>query len=484
MFYPADTNTLIRVLDSLLAQAPAEKVVDLRGLISPHAGYQFSGAVAARGYKLLAGRPIRTVILMAPSHYAAFRGVYVSPATVWRTPLGDVPVSPKARLLAGRAPFTMAPDARVERPGWWRQSPITIPPFGEDTPETWEHSAEVQVPFLQRVLKDFELVPLVFGDVDPAAAAEGLIPLLDDQTLVIASSDLSHYHPYDEARARDQRCVQAVCALDIESMKQQEACGAAPILTLMHLARRQGWSPQLLDYRNSGDTSGNREGGVVGYAAIAFGRGGPAAAPAPATLPAPRHTMETHNFNPQERRQLLDLARRALDEVVTTGRLPAVDPAGYPPKFTEPAGCFVTLTKRGQLRGCIGHIVPQESLYRAIMDNTKAAALQDQRFDPVQTNELTEIEIEISVLTVPQPLAFGSPEDLLERLQPHRDGVLLRLGERGATYLPQVWEQIPDKVQFLDSLAVKAGGAPGDWRQPGTRVFIYHVEAWHEGETK
>ena len=168
---------------------------------------------------------------------------------------------------------------------------------------------------------------------------------------------------------------------------------------------------------------------------------------------------------------------------IVSGRLTTPpDPDSLPKSFTEQKGCFVTLTKNGQLRGCIGHIVPQEALYRAVMDNAVSAAMRDTRFQPVKSEELPQIEVEISVLTVPEPLKFSSPEDLLAKLQPHKDGVVLKMNGRGATYLPQVWEQIPDKVQFLNSLAQKAGCEPDAWRTTGTQVDIYHVESFKESE--
>ena len=132
------------------------------------------------------------------------------------------------------------------------------------------------------------------------------------------------------------------------------------------------------------------------------------------------------------------------------------------------------------LRGCIGHILPQESLYRAIEDNAQSAAMRDWRFSPVQSDEVDKIKIEISVLTEPQPLRFNSPEDLLGKLQPYTDGVVLQIGSRGATFLPQVWEQIPDKVEFLNHLSEKAGCEPSAWRGGETSVSIYHVEAFEE----
>jgi len=463
LFYPKDPAELSRMIDRLLAAAPVEPVGDLKAIVCPHAGYEFSGPTAAYAYKNLVGRRFDTVIILAPSHYALFDGASVPAVDAYRTPLGLVPISAKARALAKTSPCLSEPCCPVQRPAWWQQSSKPAPDPAKDTPDTWEHSAEVQVPFLQKVLTNFAILPVVFGNADPAQVARAVATQLDDKTLLVVSSDLSHYHPYDEAKALDDRCVKAMCSLDIGAMESQEACGKLPILALLHLAHQNGWQARLLDYRNSGDTSGDKS-RVVGYSAIAF------FAPAQG------------NFNPTEREQLLGLARRALKEAVVPGRSPLADTNNWPAKFRESRGCFVTLTRAGALRGCIGHIFPQESLYRAIQDNARSAALEDPRFRPVQPGELNQLEIEISVLTEPKPLPFTSPEDLLAKLQPDKDGVVLKIGDRGATFLPQVWEQLPDKVEFLNRLSEKAGGAPGDWRKPGASVLIYRVEAFKEAE--
>jgi len=465
LFYPRDETALGKMIDAFLARVNESPVENLRGLICPHAGYEFSGQTAAFSYKLLAGQDVKTVIVLAPSHYALFEGAFLPRVDAYRTPLGLVPLSAKAYELAKVKPFTSAPQCRVDRPGWWRQSPQTAPADGKDLPDTWEHSLEVQVPFLQRVLKDFTLVPIIYGNVDPAAAAKAIEPVLDDKTVIIASSDLSHFYPYDEARKLDDRCLTAVCTLDIEKMKNQEACGKAPIQTLMHLANRKGWRVRFLDYRNSGDTAGDK-GRVVGYGAIAFYAPGKAA----------------QSFSPEERKWMLQLARKALKESVATGKPAPADAANLGRKLTEPKGCFVTLTKDGSLRGCIGHILPQESLYKAIMDNARNAALRDPRFPPVRADEVGKIEIEISVLTNPEPLYFKDSQDLLNQLQPGKDGVILKIGDHMATYLPQVWEQIPDKQNFLSSLAAKAGCGANAWKTEPTTVLIYHVEAFKESE--
>jgi len=269
LFYPENKDALTRMIDGFLAKAKVEAVGNVRGLVCPHAGYRFSGLTAAYGYKQLKGRDIRTVVVMAPSHYALFRGASIPDAAAYRTPLGLVEVSPKAKELARISPFVSNPSCRVRRPGWWRQSPKQAPPVGKDTPHTWEHSLEVQLPFLQRTGKDFKIIPVVFGQVDAEKAANVLIDHIDDETILVASSDLSHYYPYDVARRMDASCTKAICDLDIERMKGEEACGKLPILTLMHIAKRKGWKAKLLDYRNSGDTAGDKS-GVVGYAAVAF----------------------------------------------------------------------------------------------------------------------------------------------------------------------------------------------------------------------
>ncbi|MEI8062769.1 MAG: AmmeMemoRadiSam system protein B [Verrucomicrobiota bacterium] len=466
LFYPKEPAALSQTLEQLLANAvPQTLEGDLRALICPHAGYQFSGPVAASAFRLLLGHDFQTVMLLAVSHYAAFAGASVSDANIYRTPLGDVPISPKAAALAKLKPFVLESCCFLRRPDWASQASHPLPPTGTDTPETWEHSGEVEVPFLQKTLKDFSLVPVVTGEVDPAQMAQALATQWDDKTLIVASTDLSHYHPITEARTLDTATVNAIVNLDIERMQSVgDACGKTPVLALMHLAKLKGWRAKLLDCRNSGDTTGDTrsDATVVGYGAIAF------YAPSPQT------------FSAAERRQLLAFARQSLRSAVTRSPTVESNPAAVPEKFNPPTGCFVTLTKHGQLRGCIGHIIPQVALHKAIADNAQSAALHDGRFSPVQPVELDQIEIEISVLTVPVELPFKSPEDLLQKLQPYRDGVVLQMNGDGATYLPQVWAQIPDKVAFLNSLAQKAGRAATDWRKPGTKIFIYHVESFSE----
>lgn len=183
------------------------------------------------------------------------------------------------------------------------------------------------------------------------------------------------------------------------------------------------------------------------------------------------------SLDAQEQKLLLDLAERSLREWIATGTIPEIAPGGLPPKLLEPKGCFVTLTKEGRLRGCIGQILPQTPLYKAAMENARRAATRDPRFPPVQAKELDENALEISLLTEPQPLTFGSTNELLNQLRPHVDGVVLQIGERKTTYLPQVWKRFPDKASFMDSLSEKAGLEADAWRSPDAAVSVYQIES-------
>ena len=463
-FYPGDKDALGKAVDALLAQTRSANLPNVRALICPHAGYRYSGLTAAVGYKQLVGRDLTTAVVLAPSHTAAFGGASVPDVDAYETPLGLVVLSPEAKRLAARKPFTVNPAARVQRPQWGRD----LAEGEAATPHTWEHSLEVHLPFLQKVLKDFTLIPAVLSQIDPAAAAKALLPLLNDKTIVIASTDLSHFKSYDTARKLDAACVSAILKLDVTGLGPDSACGRGAVLTVMHLARARGWKAMLLDYRNSGDTAGDKS-RVVGYAAVAFYE------PAPATKA---------EFSAAERKVLLDLARRTVTAAVTNKPLPAMDAKTLPEKFRPARGCFVTLNKKGQLRGCIGYILPYKPLHQAVIDNAVSAALRDNRFKPVAPEELKDIEIEISILTVPAELKFSSPKDLLAKLRPNVDGVVLKFAQgRQSTYLPQVWGQIPDKEQFLGSLSVKAGMPADAWTQPGLTVLTYQAEVFHESGT-
>ena len=474
LWYPNDGQGLARTVNMLLSATAAGVPGKVRAMICPHAGYRFSGLTAAVAYKQLMGQDVRTVIVLAPSHTATFPGASIPEVQAYRTPLGLIRMAPLAATLAKVKPFTTAPKVKANRPLWWKQSSKKAPAAGQETPHTWEHSLEVQLPFLQWTLGNFQLLPVVYGEVDPAVVADILSNQIDDSTVVIASSDLSHDNAYDAAKSLDAWCVKAARELDIKAMRAQSACGKGPILTVMHLAKEKGWKPTVLDYRNSGDVPGGNKKSVVGYMAVVFMEEG---------------AVKSQPLTDAEKKSLLSLARKAITAAVKKQPLPRIDRASVSPNLLKPKGCFVTLnSKEGKLRGCIGYTLAVKPLVVAAMEMAVNAAVKDRRFKPITPEELKDIQIDISVLTVPRPIYFNTPSDLLKGLKPNVDGVTLEVpvvvrGRRGrakAVYLPSVWKEIPEPEKFMDKLSQKAGLEANAWRQPQAIIRTFQVEEFQE----
>jgi AmmeMemoRadiSam system protein B/AmmeMemoRadiSam system protein A len=434
-FYPSERGVLETMISEYMNKSEL-KVSGVRGLVSPHAGYEYSGPVAANGYKQIEGKTYRTVIIIGPSHYVGFRGFSIPNATHYKTPLGIVKISEKVIKMGNENGFVS--DGKIHEK---------------------EHSVEVQIPFLQKALNDFEIIPIVVGEINPETLADILMRYIDENTLIIASSDLSHYYPYEEAKSLDSFCINSIPNLDFNGMKNCEACGSIPIMTLMYIAKKSGWSGELLDYRNSGDTTGDKS-RVVGYASIAF--------------------YKEEGVKGEDQKYLLGLARQILESYLNNGTIPQEREDFLSHDLLNVQGCFVTLNKMGNLRGCIGHILPVESLYKCVIDNAVNAAVHDTRFIPVTKDELKDIKIEISVLTVPRVLEHKSPEDLLQKLRPGIDGVVIRYGLHQSTYLPQVWDQLPEKNNFMESLCIKGGSQPDCWRDNNAVISTYQAQVFGE----
>lgn len=245
-FYPGNPKILAATLDSMLAETMEVNLPRPKAMIVPHAGYAYSGQVAARAYSRLKGSGFSRVLLLGPAHRVGFRGMALPRSNAFETPLGSTSVDHPAPLEA-------LPQV-----------------FLSDEPHEMEHALEVQLPFLQTVLGQFSLVPLLVGTENPEAVSSVIDIFLDDpETLILVSSDLSHFHPYDEAKKIDGVTVQAILNLDA-TLDHEEACGATPINGLLLSARKCGLTPNLLDLKNSGDSAGDRK-RVVGYASFAFG---------------------------------------------------------------------------------------------------------------------------------------------------------------------------------------------------------------------
>lgn len=456
-FYPADPDQLRQTIAGLIQKAdrdPSRPLPKgrLHALILPHAGYLYSGWTAAHAHRSLTGLRFDKVVLMGPDHRVGFSGASVSDVAAYRTPLGTVALHADAhRLRASGGLFRSVPDS-----------------------DAGEHSLEVVLPFLQYDLPPFSLVPIVVGQCDPEQVGRALVPYIDDGTLLVASADLSHYLSYDRARAMDNRTVAAILSLDAVPIVTEDnrTCGRYPVAALIYLAHRFGWHPVLLHYANSGDTAGDRK-AVVGYAAIAFYGENKMSSSSP-----------TSRLSEEQGRTLLELARETLNRKF--GQEPASDQAAAlakrldDPALQTQSGTFVTLKIGENLRGCIGSLIGHEPLVEGVRSNAVNAAFHDPRFRPLTEAELTQVDIEVSVLTEPQPLDYTDEDDLIARLRPGVDGVILRKGGRSATFLPQVWEQLPRAEDFLSHLCMKAGLSTDAWRHDKLEVETYQVQYFEE----
>jgi len=437
MFYPGEPRALAAELDDLLGGVPhlAPRLGFPKALIVPHAGYLYSGGIAARAYDELspARGIVSRVVLLGPVHRVPVRGLAAPGADAFATPLGNVPVDREALRAMQDLPQVVTSDAA----------------------HALEHSLEVQLPFLQKVLGAFALVPLAVGTASVQEVAAVLERLWGGpETLIVVSTDLSHYHPYDEARRIDGATLERVrgYATDID---HDEACGATPLNGLLSLAKKRQMSVQLLAACNSGDTAGGK-GQVVGYGAFALHEGaGVSRTDAGSTL--------------------LSIARGAIDSGFEKKDLVEKNESW----LAQAGASFVTLMRAGSLRGCIGSLDAVRPLGADVAENARGAAFRDPRFAPLTAGEWPQCRVEVSLLSAPKPLRFADEDDLLAQLVPGEDGVILEGGGRRGTFLPQVWEALPEPGRFMRELARKAGLAP-DERLARCRVSRYRVIKWIE----
>lgn len=458
LFYPDQPDRLRQDVDALLAKAHCSEHSPgqpPKALIVPHAGYVYSGEIAATAYACLKPytEQIRRVVLLGPAHRVAFRGLAASRAARFRTPLGKVTID--LDLINELVDSGLV--------NW------------SDQAHAQEHSLEVQLPFLQRLIPSFSLVPLVVGDADAAQVAAVLERVWGGpETLILISSDLSHFEPQNTAVPHDQRTCDAILSLSEQTLDHHDACGRNPISGLLEMARRRHLSATLLDRRTSGDTQGDKS-RVVGYAAFRFD--------GEETRQEQGEDTETQaTLSAGQRDSLIQLAKASIRHGLQTGQALAVDVADYEAALQRPGAAFVTLEKHGNLRGCIGSLQAHRPLVQDVAENAYAAAFRDPRFPALREEELDNLDLHISVLTPAVPMTFTDEADLLRQIRPGVDGLILSDRGRRGTFLPSVWEQLPSREQFLAHLKQKAG-LPADHWSDMLRVERYTTEIFGDEKT-
>lgn len=452
-FYPSNPKALSEKIDSYLKNAIVPEISGkIIALISPHAGYEYSAAIAAHGYKLIQGKQYKTVIVLAPSHSYGFNGISIWPEGKFITPLGDIEVD---------ADFASQIMKKLD--------------WAKFIPEAFakEHSLEVQLPFVQKVLPTAKIVPIVMGSPSLSNAEELAAVLKEiigqrEDVLIIASTDLSHYHTYQEANLIDKTTIGYFQGIDCKGLWKAdlsgdaELCGIAPVMTVLSYGKAIQAKIKILKHANSGDVTGDFS-RVVGYvSAILYREDNP---------------KGDSMLTTEQKKTLLKIARESMENYVTSRKRKefTVDD----PVLARHQGAFVTLNKSGLLRGCIGRIVSDSPLYEVVSDMAIEAAIDDPRFPPVNAKELKDIKIDISALSPIEEIKD------VNKIEVGKHGIIVRRGFFQGLLLPQVATEYGwDRETFLKHTCLKAGLPEDAWKDKSTQISIFSAEVFSEDTIK
>jgi len=470
-FYPAYKNELSSILDGFLSSTKKQNIQgEIIGLLSPHAGYVFSAQTAAWVYKQIKGKNIDTVILVGSSHNFPVKGAAVWSGGDFATPLGNIEIDEEiVNKLIGEASFIKA----------------------DNTAHYPEHSLEVQLPFLQKTLKNFKIVPILINDETYSLkTAEAIANAVKGKrVLLVASSDMTHYPDKENAEKIDSDILKIIEKFDTNELLKGDAkwmsqgipnlsctlCGLPAVITVMTAAKILGAdTAKTIHYSNSATSRYGDSNRVVGYGGAVFIKSTGAQQKTKSEKPAAK-TQGEFSVTKESQKELLKIARDSISGYLSTGKIPSFSAKN--PELLNNGAVFVTLEKNHNLRGCIGTTEPRMPLYKAVSQLAVAAAVEDSRFNPVTKDELKDISIEVSVLS---PLKkINSPDEITEG----KHGVVIKKGFRSGLFLPQVWEhpQLAKKDAFLSTLCMeKAGLEPDAWKKSGTDMYIFTVFAFKE----
>lgn len=461
-FYPGSAGELRSTLQSLFAQArPRTNKEKVIGLVAPHAGYDYSGGVAASAYNQLdEDKKYENVFILGPSHRVGFEGAAVYVDGNFATPLGIVQVNTALgkQLLANKV-FSSRRDAHAQ-----------------------EHSIEVQLPFLQYKLgKDLRIVPIVLGassQVTCKDIAHALRPYFNEKNLFVISTDFSHYPSYENAKLVDQQTADALASRSpdrlLSTMQENSQrgipnlgtsmCGWPCAFTLLYLVEQlPNCRIAPIEYKNSGDASVGQKNEVVGYYAMTVTLG-------------TEQKRTNFELNSTDKKTLLVLARSTIEQVVRTRTVSSLDAAAFSKSVQIPCGAFVTLRKNNNLRGCIGKFDATEPLYKIVQQMAIAASTEDYRFPPVSPAELDKVEVEVSVLTPMRRIKS------IEEFELGKHGIYIIKGSNAGTFLPQVAAETGwTKEEFLGHCAQDKAGIGWDgWKD--AELYVYEALVFSEKE--
>lgn len=461
-FYPSNPDTLKRQVNLFVSSVKDLNVTeDIVALVAPHAGYVYSGSVAGKAYAQVKGKEYNTVVIIGPSHYKSFRGASVFDGDAYVTPLGNAIVD---KELAKRI-ANYSPNIKLSRDGHSWDGSMN------------EHSIEVQIPFIQVVQPNAKIVPISMGSQDPqtedelARALYYALKDYDKKVLLVASTDLSHFHNYETAKAIDIPFTKAFGEFDYFKISNElkssklEACGGSPVVVVMMAAEQLGATKAIpLEYATSADAPSGyaTKDRVVGYFAGAIVKS--------------KSEMLTllPKISEEEKNILLQIAKISVYNAVLKKRQEYPYLKDYPEYFYQKLPVFVTLTKKGELRGCIGHTTTDLPLVEEIKESARLSATSDYRFGEVKEDELKDLEFEITILS-----RFKRVLDLNE-IKIGRDGLYIRYGGRSGLLLPQVASDRNWSVkEFLENVCYKAGLGKDAYKEKDAMLYRFEAVILH-----
>ena len=467
-WYPSSSKKLSQMLERFLSFVPNQKIEgDIIAFIQPHAGFVYSGSIAAYGFKQIQNLDIDTVLIVGFSHKIHFDGVSVYDADAFDTPLGLLNVNKELvrELIREHPKIKFYPPAFIN-----------------------ENSVEMQIPFLKKVLPNVSIVPIAIGDQKFETSkilAEAIFNVLKekDKFLLIASSDMSHYLSYDEAVKKDKHTLGLLKKISAELLFKEGdlseggiLCGISSVASVIMASQKLGADRlDVLKYANSGDISGDKT-RVVGYVSAVFFKS--KEEKIDDDIEVEKQERNDDMLTNTQRKRLLEIARQTIKEYLKSGEIKNFSEEDK--DLLEEKGAFVTLHKSGQLRGCIGNIIASIPLYRTVRDMSIASAANDPRFKPVTLDELEDIEIEISVLSKPQREV--NPENIVMG----KHGVIVKSGYASGVFLPQVADETGwSREEFLSNLcAHKAGLSADAWKDKDTELYTFTAEVFNEKSIK
>ena len=412
-FYTGSAEDLILQIQNFKETSKNLYQYATRAVIVPHAGLVYSGRLAYEGISQI-DKNVKNIFIFAPSHRVGFDGIALSSYDAWETPIGTSEVNQQICMdLHDNFGANINDDAMAS-----------------------EHSIEVELPIIQHLLGDAKIVPVLIGKENPEVIKNIIEKYYSNkENAFVISSDLSHYLTNERAKETDKITAQMIETGNMSGFRYEQACGAVGIAGLVAFANSNKFSMIRIDLANSSEVSEDTS-RVVGYGTWFLYEG---------------------NKNDYIARYhagfIIDLCKLIVNSEYNEKPMSII----YPQVFDQPGACFVTIEENGRLRGCIGSIVAHRALITDLVEHAKDAAFKDMRFSPVREEELPHLKYAVSILTDPKKIIFENEEQLMEKIVPNEDGIIIRDGDYQAVYLPSVWEELPDKNEFMKSLKVKAG---------------------------